>query len=99
MYVSILWVDTCSRRHLGSSHSCEHTGGLNCTQASQVDTYQRADNIAVCLDYQVASGIQYAGEGTEKSTSTYANKTEMAQDILNAEPVARTDYGEDEAPF
>lgn len=58
-----------------------------------------ADNIAVALDYQVVSGIQYAGDDSEKSQSTYANKTEMAQDILNAEPVARTDYGEDEAPF
>ena len=54
-----------------------------------------ADNIAVALDYQVVSGIQYEN-GSEKSQSTYANKTEMAQDILNAEPVARTDYGEDE---
>lgn len=60
-----------------------------------------ADNIAVCLDYQVASGIQYAGDGNEKSTSTYANKTEMAEDILNATPVARPleEIPEGEAPF
>jgi len=58
-----------------------------------------ADQIAVCLDYQVASGITYAGDGADKNRSQYANNTEMAQDILNAQPVARTDYGENEAPF
>ncbi len=60
-----------------------------------------ADQIAVCLDYQVASGIKYAGDGSDKPTSQYANNTEMASDILNAEPVARpmAEIGEGEAPF
>ena len=60
-----------------------------------------ADQIAVCLDYQVASGIKYAGDDSDKSASQYANNTEMASDILNAQPVARpmADIGEGEAPF
>ena len=59
-----------------------------------------ADNIAVSLDYATVSGVQYSGDGTNVQSSNYQNNTEMAKDILGAtEPVARTDYGEDEAPF
>lgn len=57
-----------------------------------------ADSIAIPLDYQTVSGVQYSGEA--KSEASYGNdKFTMAKEILNAEPVARTDYGENEAPF
>ena len=60
-----------------------------------------ADNIAVCLDYQVVGSVDYSGDGADKSSSQYANKTEMAADILGATPVARPveDIREGEAPF
>ena len=57
-----------------------------------------ADNIGVMLDYQTTSGIQYSGESKQESTYGGDNVA-MAQDVLNAEPVARTDYSEGEAPF
>ena len=47
-----------------------------------------ADNVAVCLDWQTVSGIQYQGE-TGKDNVSYANKTQMAADILGAAPVAK----------
>ena len=59
-----------------------------------------ADNIAISLDYATVSGVQYSGDGTNVQSSNYQSNTDMAKDVLNAsEPVARTDYGEDEAPF
>jgi|DEB0MinimDraft_10_1074344.scaffolds.fasta_scaffold01638_7 single-strand DNA-binding protein len=60
-----------------------------------------ADNIAVSLDYATVNGVQYSGDGATVQSSNYNNNTEMAKDILGATepPVARTDYGEDEAPF
>ena len=57
-----------------------------------------ADNIGVMLDYQTTGGIQYSGESKQESTYGGDNVA-MAQDVLNAEPVARTDYSEGEAPF
>ena len=57
-----------------------------------------ADNIGVMLDYQTTAGIQYSGESKQESTYGGDNVA-MAQDVLNAEPVARTDYSEGEAPF
>ena len=57
-----------------------------------------ADNIGVMLDYQTTGGIQYSGESKQESTYGGDNGA-MAQDVLNAEPVARTDYSEGEAPF
>jgi single-stranded DNA-binding protein len=57
-----------------------------------------ADNIGVMLDYQTCGGIQYSGEAKQESTYS-GDKVAMASEILNAEPVARTDYGENEAPF
>ena len=61
-----------------------------------------ADQVAVCLDYQTVSGLQYQAKDTP--SSAYSNKTEMVKDVMGAvekpaEPVARTDYAENEAPF
>ncbi len=61
-----------------------------------------ADQVAVCLDYQTVSGLQYQAKDTP--SSAYANKTEMVKDVMGAvekapTPVARTDYAENEAPF
>ena len=61
-----------------------------------------ADQVAVCLDYQTVMGLQYQAKDTP--SSAYNNNTEMAKDYLGATekpatPVARTDYGENEAPF
>ena len=50
------------------------------------------------MDYQTTGGIQYSGESKQESTYGGDNVA-MAQDVLNAEPVARTDYSEGEAPF
>ena len=61
-----------------------------------------ADNVAVCLDYQSVQGITYQAKDTP--SSAYNNNTDMAKDYLGAtekpaQPVARTDYAENEAPF
>jgi len=61
-----------------------------------------ADQVAICLDYQTVNGITY--QAGAKDENSYNNNTEMAKDVLGAvekqpEPVARTNYGEDEAPF
>jgi len=57
-----------------------------------------ADSISVPLDFQTVSGVEYSGEA--KPDGAYSNdKVSMAKEILNAEPVARTDYAENEAPF
>jgi single-stranded DNA-binding protein len=61
-----------------------------------------ADQVAICLDYQTISGLQYQAKDTP--SSAYANKTEMVKDVMGAvekptEPVARTNYAENEAPF
>ncbi len=59
-----------------------------------------ADNIAVSLDYATVSGVQYSGDGSTVQESNYNSKIDMAKDVLNAsEPVARTDYADNEAPF
>lgn len=59
-----------------------------------------ADNIAVSLDYATVSGVQYSGDGSTVQESNYSSKIDMAKDVLNAsEPVARTDYADNEAPF
>lgn len=59
-----------------------------------------ADNIAVSLDYATVSGVKYSGDGSTVQESNYNSKIDMAKDVLNAsEPVARTDYAENEAPF
>ena len=62
-----------------------------------------ADNVAICLDYQTVSGINYQAKDTPSSVYG-GNNFEQAKDILGgiekpAEPVARTDYAENEAPF
>ena len=61
-----------------------------------------ADQVAICLDYQTVGGITYQASG--KDENSYNNKTEMVKDVMGAvqrpaEPVARTDYEENEAPF
>ena len=61
-----------------------------------------ADQVAICLDYQTVNGITY--QAGAKDENSYNNNTDMAKDVLGAvekqpEPVARTNYGEDEAPF
>ena len=61
-----------------------------------------ADQVAICLDYQTVGGITY--QAGAKDDNSYNNRTEMAKDVLGAvekpaEPVARTDYTEGEAPF
>lgn len=57
-----------------------------------------ADTIALTLDWQYVSGVTYSGEFNQEKS--YGNdKVGMAKDILNAEPVARTNYEEHEAPF
>ncbi len=61
-----------------------------------------ADQVAICLDYQTVSGITYQASG--KDENSYNNKTDMVKDVMGAverpaEPVARTDYEENEAPF
>lgn len=61
-----------------------------------------ADQVAICLDYQTVGGITY--QAGAKDDNSYNNRTEMAKDVLGAverpaEPVARTDYAEGEAPF
>jgi len=59
-----------------------------------------ADNIAVSLDYATVSGVKYSGDGSTVQESNYNSKIDMAKDVLNAsEPVARTDYADNEAPF
>jgi single-strand DNA-binding protein len=59
-----------------------------------------ADNIAVSLDYATVSGVKYSGDGSTVQSSNYNSNVDMAKDVLNAsEPAARTEYGEDEAPF
>lgn len=59
-----------------------------------------ADNIAVSLDFATVSGVKYSGDGSTVQESNYNSKIDMAKDVLNAsEPVARTDYAENEAPF
>lgn len=61
-----------------------------------------ADQVAICMDYQTVSGITY--QAGAKNENTYTNNTEMAKDVLGAvekpaEPVARTVYADNEAPF
>tara|TARA_B100000029_G_scaffold359015_1_gene351848 strand:- start:460 stop:927 length:468 start_codon:yes stop_codon:yes gene_type:complete len=60
-----------------------------------------ADNVAICLDYQTVMNINYQAKDTP--ASAYDNNTDMAKDVLGAkeveQPVARTDYAENEAPF
>lgn len=61
-----------------------------------------ADQVAICLDYQTVNGISY--QAGAKNENTYMNNTEMAKDVLGAverpaQPVARTTYADNEAPF
>ena len=63
-----------------------------------------ADQVAVCLDFQTTQGIMYQAKDDSLPASAYHNNTEMAKDVLGAvekapQPVARTDYAENEAPF
>lgn len=61
-----------------------------------------ADQVAICMDYQTVNGITY--QAGARNENTYTNNTEMMKDVLGAvekpaEPVARTNYADGEAPF
>tara|TARA_B100000900_G_scaffold280617_1_gene240046 strand:+ start:4189 stop:4668 length:480 start_codon:yes stop_codon:yes gene_type:complete len=64
-----------------------------------------ADSVSAMLDWQTVSGVAYKGDGSAQESNTYTGQgVTAAREILGAvdkpaEPVARTDYGEDEAPF
>ena len=64
-----------------------------------------ADSVSAMLDWQTVSGVQYKGDGSVQESNTYTGQgITGAKEVLGAvekpaEPVARTDYGEDEAPF
>jgi len=58
-----------------------------------------ANNISVCLDYQMTSGISYSGDGNNASTG--GNNQAPAQHSSQTNPVARplSDVTQGEAPF
>jgi len=57
-----------------------------------------ADNVAPTLDYQTVGNTAYAGDNGVKQTQT-SGHFQAQQRSAMPEPQARTDYGEDEAPF
>lgn len=58
-----------------------------------------ADNVAPTLDYQTVGNTAYAGDNGVKQTQTSGHFQAKPQYNAMPEPQARTDYGEDEAPF
>ena len=63
-----------------------------------------ADTVAVLLDWQTVGGVRYQGDGSVQESNTYKSGVDGAKEVLGAvekqpEPVARTNYGENEAPF
>tara|TARA_A100001015_G_scaffold244432_1_gene279892 strand:+ start:2866 stop:3339 length:474 start_codon:yes stop_codon:yes gene_type:complete len=62
-----------------------------------------ADNVSVSMDWQVASGVQYKGDGSASESNTYTGQgVTAAKEILGAQEVeARpmSEIAEGEAPF
>ena len=62
-----------------------------------------ADNVSVSMDWQVASGVQYKGDGSASESNTYTGQgVTAAKEILGAKEVeARpmSEIAEGEAPF
>ena len=75
--------------------------GQDLSQKTQMTV--TADNVSVSMDWQVASGVQYKGDGSASESNTYTGQgVTAAKEILGAKEVeARpmSEIAEGEAPF
>lgn len=60
-----------------------------------------ANNIAVALDYQVANGVSYSGDGNTSGVESNSFQSQTPQTPAPAQPVARpmSEIAEGDAPF